>query len=483
MNLASLSLNYVVLLLLASFLGLFGCGQGPGDSSKAAATGSRSSVPEVSTDEKAKLDERLDALRKAGVPVIPEELDAWYATPPADENAAARISAAFAKIVRPEPGQHLPGTQGGAELPAPSMPLSAELKTVIATHLARNKAALDLLYHAASNSVEKARYPVDLKLGVSATLPHLSDIGMCRRLLALDTLLCTENGRSDAAVQSLLATLAFGRTLDYEPFLISQLLRMSADGTAATSLERLLNRRPLTEPQVTKLIPSFRKADESTGLLRGIVGERCNLVSLFDAKPEVLMKLLAGMGGGADVKEPSKDEVTEFVKFYTPTKFADLKLGLDFFEAYAVALAVPFPKRLESMEQFDTMIEQARSQNLILSGIMLPVIGSRQLIKDAENVAKLRLARFALIIEQYRSANRFKIPQSLAELPSELQNDIPTDPFDGQPLRFKLVPKGYLVYSIGQNRKDDGGSALSLGMVSKEGKKAGPEDITFTVLR
>jgi hypothetical protein len=35
---------------------------------------------------------------------------------------------------------------------------------------------------------------------------------------------------------------------------------------------------------------------------------------------------------------------------------------------------------------------------------------------------------------------------------------VPADPFDGQPLRFKPTPDGLVLYSIGRDRKDDGGS-------------------------
>jgi len=34
---------------------------------------------------------------------------------------------------------------------------------------------------------------------------------------------------------------------------------------------------------------------------------------------------------------------------------------------------------------------------------------------------------------------------------------IPTDPFDGKPIRFKKLTKGYVVYSIGKDAKDNGG--------------------------
>ena len=32
-----------------------------------------------------------------------------------------------------------------------------------------------------------------------------------------------------------------------------------------------------------------------------------------------------------------------------------------------------------------------------------------------------------------------------------------TDPFNGEPLRVKKMPKGWLVYSVGPNLQDDGG--------------------------
>jgi hypothetical protein len=46
---------------------------------------------------------------------------------------------------------------------------------------------------------------------------------------------------------------------------------------------------------------------------------------------------------------------------------------------------------------------------------------------------------------------------------------LPLDPFDGQPLRYKKLPKGYVVYSNGEDGKDDGGDEK--------------KDITFTVER
>jgi hypothetical protein len=49
-------------------------------------------------------------------------------------------------------------------------------------------------------------------------------------------------------------------------------------------------------------------------------------------------------------------------------------------------------------------------------------------------------------------------PEALASLVPQFLSRIPTDLFDGQPLRYRRTDAGYfLLYSIGWNEKDDGG--------------------------
>ncbi len=47
------------------------------------------------------------------------------------------------------------------------------------------------------------------------------------------------------------------------------------------------------------------------------------------------------------------------------------------------------------------------------------------------------------------------LPPSLSDL--GLPAAVTTDPFDGQPLRTKQLPEGWIVYSVGGNLVDDGG--------------------------
>jgi len=78
---------------------------------------------------------------------------------------------------------------------------------------------------------------------------------------------------------------------------------------------------------------------------------------------------------------------------------------------------------------------------------------------DAEVIAKLQVTRVALEIERWRLAHGGRAPDSLAELTPEFEPSIPLDTFDNNPLRYKKLPQGFLIYSIGADFTDDGGKA------------------------
>jgi len=72
-------------------------------------------------------------------------------------------------------------------------------------------------------------------------------------------------------------------------------------------------------------------------------------------------------------------------------------------------------------------------------------------------VAQLRTARTALAVERYRLAEG-RLPQSLNDLIPDYFSEIPDDPFNGTPLKFRLLEPGYVVYSVGDDLTDEGGT-------------------------
>jgi hypothetical protein len=90
-----------------------------------------------------------------------------------------------------------------------------------------------------------------------------------------------------------------------------------------------------------------------------------------------------------------------------------------------------------------------------------------------------RLALTALAIENFAYANGC-FPEKLDELVPKFLLESPSDPFTGLELKYHRSAKGYVVYSVGPDRQDDGGLEPSR---KKESDDKQSYDITFTVER
>lgn len=104
----------------------------------------------------------------------------------------------------------------------------------------------------------------------------------------------------------------------------------------------------------------------------------------------------------------------------------------------------------------------------MMNSILMPTYG-QAVLKYLQSEAEARLRSTALTLLQERSRT--------GHFPATLPYKTPTskDPFDNQSLRYKRIKKGshngFLLYSIGANLKDDGGSNVS------KSKGSGPADL------
>ena len=85
--------------------------------------------------------------------------------------------------------------------------------------------------------------------------------------------------------------------------------------------------------------------------------------------------------------------------------------------------------------------------------------------ENAFDRAGLANAQAAVAVERWRLAHPGRLPDALSELVPAYLTAVPLDPFDGQPVRYKKLPVGYVVYSVGTGWTDQGertGSAITL---------------------
>jgi hypothetical protein len=126
----------------------------------------------------------------------------------------------------------------------------------------------------------------------------------------------------------------------------------------------------------------------------------------------------------------------------------------------------------EISEDFERAIEQMpKGPYTLAAKVTLPALGNA-VRKSARMQTYVDAARVACALERYRLANN-TLPDTLETLVPALLPAIPADVIDGKPLRYrKNADGGYILYSIGWNKTDDGGQLAWL-----KDKKNGNVDV------
>ncbi len=94
----------------------------------------------------------------------------------------------------------------------------------------------------------------------------------------------------------------------------------------------------------------------------------------------------------------------------------------------------------------------------------VPSFGKSFVLCDVREMTA-ELTRLALALAEYR-ADSGAYPETLAVLAPRYLAMVPEDIFSQQPLRYRKTEAGYMLYSVGVDRKDDGGKPPEKGNIS-----------------
>lgn len=415
---------------------------------------------------------RLDGIRKAGEPATTRDLEVYYAKV-ADAENAALVWKEGIEALNPPYNRNQASPWGKIKFPQRGAKLS-ELDNA-ARIIGENEEALKIFRRAAG--MKKVRYPVDLTPGLAALLPHLPQLKSIGTLLRLEAAVAVQSGRADDAASAALTILGAGESLRSEPLLISQLIRMALNGMASLSAESTLNLIRLEEPQLLKLQTAFQEADDADALYRGLLGDRATGVTtihLPDELPPQSHTVLQEDGIGVEDMKAFGSPAVRMTGFFQ----RDCRFFLDAMATNLASVHLPDPDRFKSRTTLDDLALRSRKGFYPFSSMLLPAL-SNALLRDIENRARMRVSHTAMAIERYRMANG-KVPASLEALVPRFLREVPKDPVDGEPLRFKLLPRGYVVYSIGTDERDDGGRPK---VPDNKRPRQNNVDVTFTVER
>jgi len=285
---------------------------------------------------------------------------------------------------------------------------------------------------------------------MSACIPRLRRIKLLAKLLSLRTSFLVCQGNGDQAVESIVSALRMGRMLDDQPVLTVYLVKVGCLNMACQNVPYVLERTKPSDAALVRLEKELRTIDLPRMLQQVLVAERVYTLALIaemiDRKDQLLLRQ-PGVGSGYEHSLPERMPAT-FLFFPWMRQMYGRFLRTE--ALWISALDKPWPDLIDAVKDID-----ADSRDMFSEMLGPTLIRSVEL--SGKSIGMVRSARLAATIERYRRVKQ-KMPDSLREMTPEYIEAIPADPFTGEELRYKHNEKGYVVYSVGENRRDDGGA-------------------------
>jgi hypothetical protein len=423
-----------------------------------------------------RLNSKLAAVAKAGYPVSLADVERmYYPELKPEENGAVFFTNAFTYLTwtnTPKVMDEFWRIGWRARRTALSSTVTNALLRLL---LATNEDLLIFLRKAPE--FEKSRYPIKLDQGLEIDLPHLQRIRTCEDIVVLDAEVQAHAGHTATAIQDLDAALKLSRSLSNEPILYSQMIRWACHREIDRGLQLVLSEGGLTDAQLQELSRAVRREENRWSLERALAGERCAVIDwtqhLFD-HAFADSSNFQGLQIDTNKATALASGITKTIGILDASLDGYLKVSS---EEISIVKS-PYPQCLVAAKRLDERISKSRSD--FLGSILLS--DHRRLVeRQARDMASMELWLTALAIERYQIANHDRVPSVLTDLVPAFLPSVPRDPFDGQPLRFKPLDKGYVIYSVGPDLKDDGGREWQRR--PKGSTNDLPYDITFIVER
>ena len=395
---------------------------------------------------------RIARIRAAGFPISGAELNTWRRPVPDAENGALVLTQAFA-LLRTFPDRRS-NEVAELKLLGRTNEWSSATRGLVEAYVQTNAPALAKAREAFQLS--RFCYPVDFSYGPETSLPHLAHLRETARTAALETALDAEDGHADEWPEQVELQLKLAGTLDDEPVVMSYVVRSAIIGMAVKATERSLNRASASDAACKRLQAAFTHTGETNLLPLALVGERAMVVPFFRLSSKEIQSF-----GHEDEPEAKPHESQRYsgksTIFLSLTGLfeRDLDFYLQTMEQSISLAALPPPGSLELTNYLASAGDVAKRKFYIISSMFLPSL-SRVSVREASLQARIRLAATALAVERFRLA-RGRLPGDLGELTPQFLDAVPTDPFDGAPIRYRRLAHGYEIYSVDADGHDDGG--------------------------
>ena len=321
--------------------------------------------------------------------------------------------------------------------------------------------------------------PLDGSL-IGVLLPHLGEFRGLTRLLRFEAQHAADVGDGPRVFENVRTILRLGRHVRENPTLISEMVALAMSAVATDLTRRTLTEQPdlLTREQLRALAHDLAAWGEGFPLLQ-FAGER----AFFE---DFLQRAFTDDGHGdgfltAEGMRAMSELNDGFMLMHDQSLSARLVSG-----AMGPVSSVVIASRAEQVRAYDRIMatvevtlatdpwaldapiakiiqleKELDTPRYLPIGYLMPAF-TRAITSARQGEADRNATLVAIALELFRREHG-SYPNALAELSPRFLPRVPRDPFDGQPLRYELRDGVAYVWSIGADRKDDGGRVTEKG--------------------
>jgi hypothetical protein len=381
----------------------------------------------------AQLPDELEGARREGLPLEPGDLRRDPPLTPAD-NAAPIYRKAIA-MLEEERFQVLLKDANASEQ---GRPVTIPARRAA---LAELRPVLDLIRTAAGKP--GCDFDRDWSLGFDVLFPELAGLKQLVKLLANSAEEAALAGDWPRAFGDVRASYALAQHAGEDPILIGMLVQVSIEAIASRSFERCLGMAQHDPRALVHADRALQMAGDLPNLRRALEGELVLGRTAFAMDTD----------WGVFMEEDGMPEVFDrMTRMPVVAAAFESRLVAAYRKLFAALPEDPtdWETAAAALTAFERENEEDRSFTNTLNRIRFPVFGQAA---DAVgySIARRRMLQTAVRLVRHR--------QHTGAFPAILPpyGEFGIDLFDGRPLRYQPAPDGFVLYSVGRNRVDDGG--------------------------
>ncbi|MHB0998897.1 MAG: hypothetical protein ACYC27_06590 [Armatimonadota bacterium] len=273
-------------------------------------------------------------------------------------------------------------------------------------------------------------------------IKYSKSIRFLHRMLSTVAILDLKRGRIDDALHNTGLAFKVSESMSQEPSVIEQLERLSMNAISTSILSQIVKNKDINETDLRHLYDILSKIDLKLGLRIAIEGETAVGVTAYD-NINIIWTSKPAHGVNAFIILPERRKI-----------YKDELYFLRYMNICRDESLLPYRELKGKNVKMPTA-----PKHKFMSDTLIPVFGEIWWKRD-HGIADISGSRILMALKAYRFRYG-AYPSSLNELRGTLGWTIPDDPFSGKDFVYNTKGKGFVLYSLGPNLKDDGGVPYS----------------------